>query len=179
MEKILLKLGITIVSTFTLLSMINDNSNNNNNYVLAQNITDASNNIVSHDSVTVLLDGKNIPAKNFLHIYDSTPSTISLGHVAAHLPCDANSNSLVNVVGGIAPNLVPLSMTFVKELSVIGNVCMYHADIPQKDKNIQITDIALLNSNETDIQLPDTTSVVIHVSSFGKEIVEHTEETDH
>ncbi len=56
---------------------------------------------------------------------------------------------------------------------------MYHTDIPQQDKSMQITDIALLNSNETDIQLPDTTSVVIHVSSFGKEIVEHTEETDH
>lgn len=176
MKKSIVKSGIVIVCTFILLSMVTNI--NHNNYALAQNITDTSNNTVSHDSVTVLLDGKNIPSKNFLHIYDSTPSTISSGHVAAHLPCDANSNSLVNVVGGVAPNLSPLNMTLVKELSVIDKICMYHADIPQEE-NLSITDIALVNNNnETDIQLPDTTSVVIHVSSFGKG-TEHTEKTDH
>ena len=30
-----------------------------------------------HDSVTVLMDGKTIPGKNFIHLYDSTPSPIS------------------------------------------------------------------------------------------------------
>jgi hypothetical protein len=56
----------------------------------------------AHDSVTVLMDGKVIPGKNFLHLYDSTPSSIGLGHVAAHLPCDGNGEEIVKVVGGVA-----------------------------------------------------------------------------
>ena len=40
---------------------------------------------------------------------------------------------------------------------------MYHADIPQRE-GAAITDIALLNPTEQSITLPDTTSVVIHVS---------------
>ena len=35
-----------------------------------------------HDSVTVLMEGKTIPGRNFIHLYDSTPSSISSGHVA-------------------------------------------------------------------------------------------------
>lgn len=118
------------------------------------------------DSVSVLLDGKTIPSKSFIHLYDSTPSTISVGHVAAHLPCDAGGDTTVKVVGGIAPDVSPLNLTRVDKLSVLGTVCMYHADIPQQ-KGTSITDIALLNPTEQSITLPDTTSVVIHVSEFG------------
>ena len=120
-----------------------------------------------HDSVTVPLDGKIIPSKSFIHLYDSTPSTISIGHVAAHLPCDAAGDTTVKVVGGIAPDVSPLNLTRVDELSVLGTVCMYHTDIPQQNSTA-ITDIALLNPTDQSITLPDTTTVVIHVSEFGK-----------
>lgn len=118
------------------------------------------------DSVTVLLDGKTIPSKNFIHLYDSTPSTISVGHVAAHLPCDSGGDTTVNVVGGIAPDVSPLNLTLVDKLSVLGTVCMYHADIPQQNST-SITDIALLNPTDQSITFPDTTTVVIHVSEFA------------
>jgi hypothetical protein len=120
----------------------------------------------SHDSVTVLMDGKTIPGRNFIHLYDSTPSSISSGHVAAHLPCDGGGEATVQVVGGIAPDVTPLNMTLVEQMSTLGNICMYHVDIPQQN-GTAITDIALLNPAEQSIVLPDATSVVIHVSEFA------------
>jgi hypothetical protein len=120
----------------------------------------------SHDSVTVLMDGKTIPGKSFIHLYDSTPSPIASGHVAAHLPCDAGGEATVKVVGGIAPDVAPLNMTLVDQMSMLGNICMYHVDIPQQNTT-SITDIALLNPVEQSIILPDATSVVIHVSEFA------------
>ena len=120
----------------------------------------------SHDSVTVLMDGKTIPGKNFIHLYDSTPSPISSGHVAAHLPCDGGGEATVKVVGGIAPDVAPLNMTLVEQMSTLGNICMYHVDIPQQN-GTSITDIALLNPAEQSIILPDATSIVIHVSEFA------------
>ena len=120
----------------------------------------------SHDSVTVLMDGKTIPGRNFIHLYDSTPSSISSGHVAAHLPCDGSGEATVEVVGGIAPDVAPLNMTLVDQMSTLGNICMYHVDIPQQN-GTSITDIALLNPAEQSIILPAATSVVIHVSHFA------------
>ncbi|HEY7078540.1 MAG TPA: hypothetical protein VH500_02495, partial [Nitrososphaeraceae archaeon] len=55
---------------------------------------------VSRDSVTLLLQGQTIPAKGFLHIYDSTPYMINAGHVALHVPCDSSSKADVNVLIG-------------------------------------------------------------------------------
>ena len=49
------------------------------------------------DSSSILLDGKTIPAKDFIHLYDSTPYKIVNGYVAAKLPCDANSVSTLNI----------------------------------------------------------------------------------
>ena len=119
-----------------------------------------------HDSVTVLMEGKTIPGRNFIHLYDSTPSSISSGHVAAHLPCDGSGEATVQVVGGIAPDVAPLNMSLVDQMSTLGNICMYHVDIPQQN-GTSITDIALLNPAEQSIILPAATSVVIHVSQFA------------
>ena len=118
-----------------------------------------------HDTVTVLMEGKTIPGRNFIHLYDSTPSSISSGHVAAHLPCDGSGEATVQVVGGIAPDVAPLNMSLVDQMSTLGNICMYHVDIPQQN-GTSITDIALLNPAEQSIILPAATSVVIHVSQF-------------
>ena len=50
-------------------------------------------NTVVRDSQTVLLEGKTLPANDFIHLYDSTPYMIMVGHVAVKLPCDANSET--------------------------------------------------------------------------------------
>jgi hypothetical protein len=72
------------------------------------------------------MDGKTIPGKNFIHLYNSTPSTIASGHVAAHLPCDGSGEAIVKVVVGVAPDVAPLNMTLVDQMSTLGNICMYH-----------------------------------------------------
>jgi hypothetical protein len=60
---------------------------------------------VVRDSQTILLEGKTIPAKDFIHLYDSTPYMIMNGHIAMKVPCDASSKPAVNVLIGSAPNV--------------------------------------------------------------------------
>jgi hypothetical protein len=147
----------------TALLLLSTNINNSNIAFSQQEQAQFSQ---ARDSVTVLMDGKTIPGRNFIHLYDSTPSPIASGHVAAHLPCDASGEATIKVVGGIAPDVAPLNMTLVDQMSILGNICMYHVDIPQQNTT-SITDIALLNPAEQSIILPDATSVVIHVSEFA------------
>src|SRR5215208_4693686 len=120
-----------------------------------------------YDSQTILLDGKVIPAKNFIHLYTSAPSNIASAHMQAHIPCDSNGVSPLEVLGGmmIMPDLPPLNMT-LDPMSTPGMICMYHLDITQQNGS-QITDIALLNPTEQDIMLPNMTSAVIHVSGIA------------
>ena len=120
-----------------------------------------------YDSQTILLDGKVIPAKNFIHLYTSAPSNIASAHIQAHIPCDPNGVSPLELLGGmmIMPGMPPLNMT-LDPMSTLGMICMYHLDISQQNGS-KITDIALLNPTEQDIMLPNMTSAVIHVSEIG------------
>jgi hypothetical protein len=60
---------------------------------------------VVRDSQTILLEGRTIPAKDFIHLYDSTPYMIMNGHIAMKVPCDTSSKPAVNVLIGSAPNV--------------------------------------------------------------------------
>ena len=163
------RIALRVCVAFAILAIVIAINNNNDSPILnakGQELKKETTSSQGQDSITVLLDGKTIPSKSFILLYDSTPSIISVGHVAAHLPCDAGGNTTVKVVGGIAPDVSPLNLTRVDELSVLGIVCMYHADIPQQN-GTAITDVALLNPTEQSITLPDATTVVIHVSEFG------------
>jgi len=122
---------------------------NTNAYKIAQ----SEGSSFAQDSVTVLLDGKSIPAKGFIHLYDSTPSVISSGHVAAHLPCDESGTSLLKISGGVAPKIAPFNMTRLDGLSSLESQCMYHVDLPPNNETV--TDIALINPSPKNIALPD------------------------
>ena len=52
----------------------------------AQQTTAASSKNVVRDSATILLEGKSIPAKGFIHLYDTTPYMITNGHIAQIFP---------------------------------------------------------------------------------------------
>jgi hypothetical protein len=121
-------------------------------------------NSVVRDSSTILLDGKTIPANDFIHLYDSTPYKIMNGHIASKLPCDANSTSPLKILVGQAPKVKPASLELVKELSKPGNMCIYHVDIPQG--NDVTTDVAIQNPTGSPIKLPDTSTVVIGVNEI-------------
>jgi hypothetical protein len=139
-------------------------STNNVNIAFSQHEAQTSD---VFDSQTILLDGKVIPAKNFIHLYTSAPSNIASAHIQAHIPCDPDGVSRLELLGGmmIMPGMPPLNMT-LDPMSTLGMICMYHLDITQQNGS-KITDIALLNPTEQDIMLPNMTSAVIHVSEIG------------
>jgi hypothetical protein len=119
------------------------------------------------DSVTVLLEGMMLPAQDFIHLYDSTPSKILDGHVAIKFPCDEQSVTPIQVLIGSAPNLTNATLENLPELSKPGEMCLYHADLVPSG-NQTITDIALMNPTEDDMDFPDTSSVVIGVNKIAK-----------
>jgi hypothetical protein len=123
---------------------------------------------VVRDSAVILLEGKTLPANDFIHLYDTTPYMIKVGHIAAKLPCDASSTSPLKILIGQAPNLKPASLEFVKPLSTPGKMCLYHVDVasqPGGQAGI-ITDIAIQNPTSTTMTFPATSTVVIGVDEI-------------
>jgi hypothetical protein len=134
------------------------------NVANAQQATATQKNVV-RDSATTLLEGKIIPTKDYIHLYDSTPYLITSGHIAAKLPCDANSVSPLKILIGQAPNLNPATLELVKPLSTPGKQCIYHVDIPSKGQIV--TDIAIQNPTANEIKFPPTSTVVIGVNEIS------------
>ena len=120
--------------------------------------------IYVRDSEAVLLEGRTVPSQGFIHLYDSTPYTIGNGHIAANLPCEDNSTASVNVLIGQAPNLTAAELENVPQLSTPGDLCLYHADIPPQ--NLTVTDIAVQNPGDSDLELPAGSTVVIGVNEI-------------
>src|ERR671939_1553559 len=139
------------------------NSNSTYNIANAQG-SQQQKNVVS-DSQTILLEGKTIPANDYIHLYDSTPYMITNGHIAAKIPCDTNTTSTLKILIGQAPNLTPAELEFVKPLSTPGKMCIYHVDLPSKAGEV-VTDIAIQNPTTTEIKLPSTSSIVIGVNEI-------------
>lgn len=132
---------------------------------------------IVRDSTSILLEGKLIPAKDFIHLYDSTPYAIINGHIAAKLPCSDNSTAEVNILTGQAPNLKAAELENIKELSTPGEMCLYHVDI-QSDLsdstgNSTITDIALQNPSDGDIKFGPSSTVAIGVNAIAPLPGEH------
>ncbi|MFQ5941786.1 MAG: hypothetical protein ACE5KA_08840 [Nitrososphaerales archaeon] len=119
------------------------------------------------DSQSVLLDMKVIPAGDFIHLYDSTPAMIKAGHIAAKLPCDANGESALLIVVGVAPDVAPLDLELVEPLSTPGKMCIYHGDLPPEEGS-GVTDVAILNPTEEKMRFPRTSTVVISVSEIER-----------
>ena len=129
------------------------------------------------DSVFALLADQTIPASSFIHLYDSTPYSITNGHVAAKIPCDDESAPLLNILVGVAPNLAPAPLELVPPLSTAGELCFYHVDLPAPAQanataanatGTMVTDIAIQNPGEEDVTLPSTSTVVIGVNEITR-----------
>jgi hypothetical protein len=144
------------------------------------------------DSVFALLADQTIPSNGFIHLYDSTPYSITNGHIAAKIPCDDDSTPLLNILVGVAPNLTSASLELVAPLSTPGELCLYHADLPATEQanvtttttttttanttttsanatttTTMITDIAIQNPGDEDVTLPSTSTVVIGVNEIA------------
>jgi len=120
------------------------------------------------DSVTVLLQDMIIPAQDFIHLYDSTPDMILKGHVAVKIPCGDDSVSPIQLLIGSAPQFVPAELENLANLSKPGDLCLYHVDLMPSKNVSKITDIALMNPTQEDIEFPVTSTVVIGVNEITK-----------
>ena len=132
------------------------------------------------DSVTVLLQGLSIPATDFIHLYDSTPYHIMNGHVALKVPCGDDSTSPITVLIGSAPNMTAGTLENLPTLSTPGEQCLYHVDLIPGGNVTTITDIAISNTGEEDIQFPPTATVVFGINKVmkGEHGEEHSESTE-
>jgi hypothetical protein len=154
-----------IVAIFVAGALIFMSNNSNSRYNIANAQGGQQQKNIVRDSQAILLEGKTIPANDYIHLYDSTPYMITNGHIAAKLPCDTNNTSPLKILIGQAPNLKPAELEFVKPLSTPGKMCIYHVDVPSKAGEV-VTDIAIQNPTTTEIKLPSTSSVVIGVNEI-------------
>ena len=129
------------------------------------------------DSVTILLQDTILPGTDFLHLYDSTPYHILNGHVALKAPCGDDNATAIQVLIGSAPNMTAASLEYIAPLSTPGEQCLYHADLIPGGNITTITDIALSNPTDEDIDFPPTSTVVIGINEIKKG--EHEAETGH
>jgi hypothetical protein len=120
------------------------------------------------DSVTELLQDKVIPGGDFIHLYDSTPYHILNGHVALKAPCQDDSTTPIQILIGSAPNMTAAPLENIAPLSTPGEQCLYHADLIPGGNVTIITDIALKNPTEEDIEFPPTATVVIGINEITK-----------
>jgi hypothetical protein len=137
-----------------------------------ENMTGMKSNVV-RDSVAELLEGTSIPGGQFIHLYDSTPYMIMNGHVAVNVPCEDNSTASVQVLLGQAPNLTAAELENLPELSTPGEMCLYHVDIAPHEE--VITDVAIANPGEEDLEFPPGSTAVVGVN----EIMPGAEEGEH
>ena len=143
----------------------------------ATNMSAMKSNVV-RDSVAELLEGTSIPGGQFIHLYDSTPYMIMNGHVAVNVPCEDNSTASVQVLLGQAPNLTAAELENLPELSTPGEMCLYHVDIAPHEE--VITDIAIANPGEEDLEFPPGSTAVVGVNEIapGAEEGEHGHEAE-
>jgi hypothetical protein len=128
--------------------------------------------------LVIILGGETIPGESFIHLYDSTPDAIATGHVAAKIPCNENSNATLTILTGSAPNLQPVELELLPELSTPGVLCLYHADLASKQAGNVTTDIAIQDAGEEDVELPATSTVVIGVNKVLPGAAEEHYETE-
>jgi hypothetical protein len=130
------------------------------------------------DSVTLLLQDNIIPAGDFIHLYDTTPYHIMNGHIALKLPCEDDSTSPIQVLIGSAPNMTAATLENVPPLSTPGEQCLYHMDLMPSGNVTTLTDIALSNTGEENIEFPPTSSVVIGINEVKKGEHGHSESSE-
>ena len=133
------------------------------------------------DSVTELLDGQIIPGGDFIHLYDTTPYHILNGHVALKAPCEDDSTTPIQILIGSAPNMTVAELENIAPLSTPGEQCLYHADLIPGGNVTIITDVALKNPTEEDIEFPSTATVVIGINevTIGEHGHSESEEEEH
>jgi hypothetical protein len=118
----------------------------------------------------IILSHQIIPAKDFIHLYDTYPFAIAEGSVSAKLPCDSDTSTHLRLLVGQIPKLQPANLSIEKDLSRPGYMCLYNFDIQQNSTRSSytpvITDIVLFNTSDERTVLPNTSSFVIGITKI-------------
>jgi hypothetical protein len=119
-------------------------------------------------SLAVLLGGQNLSQNQFMILYDSTPYA-SKGHIALVLPCDSAdpTSPLFQVLVGRAPDVVPVRLGYIGQVSAPPDMCLYHAQFGFGDP---VTDVALKYIGEGTVSLkgPHSVAITTHESYIPK-----------
>ena len=118
----------------------------------------------------IILSHQIIPAKDFIHLYETYPFAIAEGSVSAKLPCDSDTSTHLRLLVGQIPKLQPANLSIEKDLSRPGYMCLYNFDIQQNTTrnsySAAITDIVLFNTSDERTVLPNTSTFVIGVTKI-------------
>jgi hypothetical protein len=136
--------------------------------------TDTSKTSVKHDDEysysqgeNILLSHQIIPAKDFIHLFDTHPFAIAKGSISTKLPCDSDNSTQLRIMIGQIPKLYPVNLSMEKDLSRPGYMCLYNFEIQQNSTSnrntLPITDIVLFNDSGERTVLPNTSTFAIGV----------------
>jgi hypothetical protein len=106
-------------------------------------------------TVSIPLEGLTLKAGQYLELADTTPLLVTESHVTINVPCDNGNNndpeSDIAVVVGVAPDLAPVELEYISELSDPEDNCLYHADVPENEDD-EVTDIVILNPGDETVK---------------------------
>jgi hypothetical protein len=103
------------------------------------------------------------------------------GHIALKVPCEDDSTTPIAVLIGSAPNMTAANLENLPTMSTPGEQCLYHVDLIPSGNVTTLTDIAISNTGEEDIDFPPSATVVIGINEVMKgehEGGEHSESTE-
>lgn len=119
---------------------------------------------------SIILSHQIIPAKDFIHLYDTYPFAMEEGFISVKLPCESDNSTHLEVMVGQIPKLRPANLSMEKDLSRPGYMCLYTFEIQQDSTSNRnssaITDIVLFNTSGERTLLPNTSTFVIGVTKL-------------
>jgi hypothetical protein len=119
-------------------------------------MADGNNDVQIPSTVSIPLEGLTLKAGQYLELADTTPVLVTDSHVTINVPCDNGNNnndpeSDIAVVVGVAPDLAPVELEYISELSDPEDNCLYHADVPENEDD-EVTDIVILNPGDETVK---------------------------
>lgn len=120
---------------------------------------------------TIPLEGLSLGPGEFLLLVDTTPSRVQSAHVALHIPCQVSGDNVttdITVVAGIAPDVSPVDLDYVAQLSnPDSDRCTFHVTLPEGSEDI--TDIAMINTGDRNIKFTSGMFVTTSIGTGNEE----------
>jgi len=147
----------------------------NNSTVAQQHANHTLDNLIVSEYIPLI---GQLSSVDYILLMDFTPFVTSVeghSHIALKVPCNENGSPKVSILTGIAPNLKTLNIGSAIsngtidgnniDLSVEGNSCLYHAELPNN-----VSDIVLANTSNETLNFNEGGYYSVTVSAHGTAI---------